>query len=117
MHKDPLKTYLLSLSPLSLSPCRHANYSNQFRAMFVMNCRINREEVLRHVPRLTKRERQKRWRKGKRRRGEGGSGEGEGEVETEVYNPVHCAECNTEVAVYDKEEIFHFYNVLASAAS
>ena len=86
--------------------------------MFVMNCRINREEVLRHVPRLTKRERQrKRWRRG----GEGGSGGGsgveEGEEGAEEFNPVHCAECNTEIAVFDNDEVFHFYNVLPSAAS
>ena len=111
-------TFFLFLS-LSPSLSRHAHYSNQFRAMFVMNCRVNREEVLRHVPRLTKKEKQrKRWRKG-RRGGEGGGGEGSGREEEGVdeYHPVHCAECNTEIAVYDKDEVFHFYNVLASAAS
>jgi len=36
-------------------------------------------------------------------------------VETEeIYNPVKCCECNTEVGVYDKDELFHFFNVLAS---
>ena len=110
---------------------RHSIYTNQFRAMFVMNCRISRDEVLKHVPKLSKKERQKRKRKEKRRGGGGGGSVGEGnrgggeggswgegvEGEGEDYRPVHCAECNTEIAVYDKDEVFHFYNVLASASS
>ena len=32
----------------------------------------------------------------------------------EIYHPVMCTECSTEVAVYDKDEVFHFFNVLAS---
>ena len=119
---------------------RHSVYTNQFRAMFVMNCRIDRDEILKHVPKLSKKERQKRKRKAKKRgesvgegsgggggrgegsgggdggRGGGGGGRGEGEGE-EDYHPVHCAECNTEIAVYDKDEVFHFFNVLASASS
>lgn len=34
--------------------------------------------------------------------------------EEEVYHPVLCTECSTEVAVMDKDEVFHFFNVLAS---
>ena len=34
----------------------------------------------------------------------------------EVYQPVKCVECSTEVAVYDKEEVYHFFNVLTSHA-
>lgn len=88
--------------------------------MFVMNCRIRRDEVLKYAPKLNKRERR---RKGKRKRG-GGGGSGDGEPkaggkeeeEEEDYHPVHCSECNTQVAVYDKDEVFHFFNVLASAS-
>ena len=31
-----------------------------------------------------------------------------------TYHPVNCTVCNTEVAVFDKEDIFHFFNVLSS---
>ena len=34
--------------------------------------------------------------------------------DTDMYNPVRCTECNTEVGVYDSDEIYHFFNVLAS---
>ena len=32
----------------------------------------------------------------------------------EVFHPVKCNQCSTEVAVYDSEEVYHFFNVLAS---
>ena len=32
----------------------------------------------------------------------------------EVFNPVRCTQCSTQVAVYDSEEVYHFFNVLAS---
>ena len=34
----------------------------------------------------------------------------------DVYHPVRCAECKTEVGVFDSDEVYHFYNVLASYA-
>ena len=32
----------------------------------------------------------------------------------EVYYPVFCQHCSTEVAVYDSEEVYHFFNVLTA---
>lgn len=34
--------------------------------------------------------------------------------ERDCYHPVTCSNCNTRVAVYDSEEVFHFFNVIAS---
>ena len=98
-----------------------------------MNCRISKDEVLKHIPKPSKKEKQKKKWKERRKEREGGGGEsvggegggsegfggaGEGGVdEADNYHPVHCAECNTEIAVYDRDEVFHFFNVLASAAS
>lgn len=82
--------------------------------MFVLNCCIVRDEVLRYIPKADRRSRRRKRRAGKEE--EGGNGkEVSQEVEPEVYHPVRCGECNTEVAVYDKQEVFHFFNVLASA--
>lgn len=36
----------------------------------------------------------------------------EGE-EVEIYHPVRCAVCSTEVAVIDKDEVYHFFHVIA----
>lgn len=82
--------------------------------MFVLNCCIVRDEVLRYIPKADRRSRRRKRRAGKEE--EGGNGkEVSQEVEPEVYHPVRCGECSTEVAVYDKQEVFHFFNVLASA--
>ena len=31
----------------------------------------------------------------------------------DVFQPVKCAVCDTNVAVMDQDEVFHFFNVLA----
>lgn len=32
----------------------------------------------------------------------------------EIFHPVMCKICNTKVAVYDKDEVYHFFNVVTS---
>ena len=34
----------------------------------------------------------------------------------EIYNPVKCDVCATEIAVFDSEEVYHFFNVIESIA-
>ncbi len=84
---------------------RHDQYVNQYRAMFVLNCLIVREETLTYNPKSGKKGQKRRRGKDKRNVTE----------EHSAYHPVKCHECNTEVAVYDQDEVFHFFNVLASA--
>lgn len=96
------------MTTLCLDCQRHESYKTQYRAMFVMNCSINREEVLRYK----NSENRKKRRSAKKMRSNP-EDPAEREVE-EVYHPVMCTECSTEVAVYDKDEVFHFFNVLAS---
>jgi len=38
---------------------------------------------------------------------------GESESLDEVYHPVRCSVCNTEVGVYDQDEVYHFFNILS----
>ena len=80
---------------------QHDTYLNQFRAMFVFNCLVLTSETLTY-----------KVKEKKRRRGKGGQEQPEGEGD--LYNPVKCAVCETKVGVYDKEEIYHFFNVLAT---
>ena len=83
--------------------------------MFVLNCCVLRDEVLKYVPKADKTSR-RRKRKMRKEKKEGAEEEDiPEETEPEIYHPVRCRECNTEVAVFDKQEIFHFFNVLASA--
>ncbi|XP_036737187.2 E2F-associated phosphoprotein isoform X3 [Manis pentadactyla] len=89
----------------------HESYKTQYRAMFVMNCSVNKEEILRYkTPENRKKRRgHKKMRPNHEDAAEQAKTEGE-----EIYHPVMCTECSTEVAVCDKDEVFHFFNVLAS---
>lgn len=77
--------------------------------MFVMNCTINKEEVLRYKTPNDKQRRNRRKRKAGCQEAAPAGAETE-----ETYHPVQCAECATEVAVFDKDEVYHFFNILAS---
>ena len=81
---------------LCLDCQRHALYHTQYRAMFVVNCTVNTEQKLKFPV------------KGKK---------GKGKIVTDPnsdYHPVSCDTCKTEVAMYDQEEVYHFFNVVAS---
>ncbi|CAL1292489.1 unnamed protein product [Larinioides sclopetarius] len=87
------------LSLLCLDCQRHDVYKSQYRAMFVNNCTVIESETLRYSTK----------KKFKKKKEHSASND-----ENEIFNPVRCTVCNTEVAVYDKDEIYHFFNVLAS---
>lgn len=92
---------------------RHEKYRTQYRAMFVMNCTVKPDEVLRYK---TQQESKRRSRKRRRdqRTDEAAEPTPAGMDADEVYHPVQCSECSTEVAVFDKDEVYHFFNILAS---
>ncbi|XP_043118550.1 E2F-associated phosphoprotein [Puntigrus tetrazona] len=113
------------MTTLCLDCQRHEKYRTQYRAMFVMNCAVDKEEVLRY--KTASKRKQNRHRKKVRRETTSASAEAEmessaglidarlaGMDEEEIYHPVKCTECSTEVAVYDKDEVYHFFNILAS---
>lgn len=91
--------------------------------MFVMNCAVDKEEVLRYQTANKRKQNRRR----KRAQQEPAATEAEmdtdagltdarlaGMDEDEIYHSVKCTECSTEVAVYDKDEVYHFFNILAS---
>ncbi|XP_043930029.1 E2F-associated phosphoprotein [Protopterus annectens] len=98
---------------LCLDCQRHEQYKTQYRAMFVMNCTINNEEVLKYKCHINKM-RTKQHKKMKVNNEETTNNTSQEAEEMEVYHPVKCSECSTEVAVLDKDEVYHFFNVLAS---
>lgn len=73
----------------------------------MMNCIVNKEEILKYRKKLKKRSK-------KMKRSKETTSIPSNQEEEEVYHPVLCTECSTEVAVMDKDEVFHFFNVLAS---
>uniref|UniRef100_T1IQM1 E2F-associated phosphoprotein n=1 Tax=Strigamia maritima TaxID=126957 RepID=T1IQM1_STRMM len=86
------------MSQLCLDCQRHDVYTNQYRAMFVQNCSINMSETLKYPLKSKKRNKKAQPPPG------------------ETYHPVKCDVCNTEVAMYDKNEVYHFFNVITSYA-
>ncbi|KAK9663831.1 hypothetical protein RND81_14G001400 [Saponaria officinalis] len=82
---------------------RHEIYLTQYRAMFVVNCEITDKTV---VPQGGQKRRKKR--KGRE------AVEAEVSSESEVVRQVCCSVCSTEVGVIDKDEVYHFYDVLPS---
>jgi hypothetical protein len=94
------------LTTLCYSCQKHARYPNQYRAIFVENCIVVEDEILRYcstsdisiekmaMTKLT--------------------GQRSGLLDKDSYHPVRCLECNTEVGVYDNDQVVHFFNVIAS---
>jgi len=102
-------------------------YQNQYRAMFVMNCMVDQTEKLH----LARNERQTAGRRKRRRSAAddgcaGDVGAFRRAIEpvdsvavkdsdaTNVYNAVRCQRCNTQVGMYDSDEVYHFFNIIAS---
>lgn len=85
--------------------------------MFVMNCTVKRDEVLRYKMQQDRKQSNRKRRKSQRTEAAPDETDGPapaGMDADEVYHPVRCSECSTEVAVFDKDEVYHFFNILAS---
>lgn len=80
---------------------QHSSIPTRFRAMFVMNSRVDLKEK-RYPYKAPKRGKRKLSLK-------------ESNAEEECF-AVFCAVCNVEIAVFDNEGVYHFFNVLPSTA-
>ena len=109
---DLLSTSTVPVNLHCISLSRHAQFENQYRAMFVMNCEVDSSEVLHYKEPKKKKKIFKRHRK----RGQNSAEEQAATSgEATKYNPVKCSNCKTEVGVYDpSDEIYHFFNIVAS---
>jgi len=73
---------------LCLESQRHDLYKTQYRAIFVTeNCNVDLQTPLK---------------------------EGDSAPSKDVYFPVRCSICSTQVAVYDTDQVYHFFNVISS---
>ncbi|XP_049918164.1 E2F-associated phosphoprotein [Epinephelus moara] len=105
------------MTTLCLDCQRHEKYRTQYRAMFVMNCAVKRDEVLRYKTQTELKQRRRKRRRGQRTDtplDKTPDPTPAGMDADEIYHPVQCTECSTEVAVFDKDEVYHFFNILAS---
>ncbi len=108
---DLKKMYVFHFVFVLTNKKRHETYKTQYRAMFVFNCHVKQDEQLKY-PAKEEKEAKRRNKKSSN----GGQMEAvEKPVEYEIFKPVECSSCKAEVGVYDeKEEIYHFFNILAS---
>eukprot|EP00249_Psilotum_nudum_P007493 c20603_g1_i2 orf=362-913(-) len=90
---------------------RHEKYVTQYRAMLVLNCKVVENQRLR-FPVENRRNNLKRSQKTSSSHGE--TIAEDSQTKDEVYKPVCCSVCETEVAVMDKKEVYHFFNIMPS---
>ncbi|KAJ1929139.1 hypothetical protein IWQ60_001450 [Tieghemiomyces parasiticus] len=96
---------------------RHERYGGQYRAMFVENCQVAKDRILRFGSQpttsssstLTSAEQQPASDPGSKANSPNPQG-----LADEAYHPVECRVCNTEIAVMDEDEVYHFFHVIAS---
>ncbi|KAG2191475.1 hypothetical protein INT46_006375, partial [Mucor plumbeus] len=86
---DAILSCPMCFTNLCYSCQRHEKYADQFRAMFVRNCHT--------VP------------------GERYKMKGEDDRDDEYFYKVICDTCGIQVAMLDDDEIYHFFNVVASS--
>ncbi|KAJ3680377.1 hypothetical protein LUZ60_016655 [Juncus effusus] len=91
---------------LCLDCQRHEKYVTQYRAMFVRNCTVKTDQILREGNQKPKQKRKKNSKKAHL--------EEDSQTEGPIYRPVCCSVCSTEVGVLDQDEIYHFFNVIPS---
>ncbi|RUP43967.1 E2F-associated phospho protein-domain-containing protein [Jimgerdemannia flammicorona] len=117
---DAILTCPMCFTPVCYNCQRHDLYPNQYRAIFITNCHPNRTQRFRYAPSKGG-SRKKTPKKGWKSRGATGEEDGEGQPgepmdmeNSEVYYPVECDICATQVAMMDEEEVFHFFNIIAT---
>ncbi|GAB2275301.1 hypothetical protein Dimus_010062 [Dionaea muscipula] len=88
---------------------RHETYLTQYRAMFVVNCKIKNEQV---VPRGSSHKRKRQGKEGEE--SEPSEGSSSHTTTGAVIRQVCCEVCSTVVGVFDDEEVYHFYDVIPS---
>ena len=81
--------------------------------MFVMNCQVDRTEML-AFPQQNKNKHKKSKKHKQAQNPQAETNNGPSQTDSEQFNPVRCTECTTEVGVYDTDEVYHFFNVIAS---
>lgn len=91
------------MTQLCLDCQRHQTYLTQYRAMFVHNCRVDTSNE------VTVKEKRKRRKLNRNR------SEDENKQCDEKFYSLLCEICSAQVGAFDaNEQIYHFYNVIAS---
>lgn len=103
------------MTTLCIDCQKHATFPHQYRAMFVMNCTIDFAERFKY-PRDTDRKKKRKVAFIDEEADDISNmlSPSSGNEKDDVYYSVKCDECRTKVAMYDKDEVYHFFNVISS---
>lgn len=83
--------------------------------MFVFNCNIDLEEQLKYPKHEANKKKFKKSKKYIKTAVEVADNEIESSAEYDLYRPVACTHCSSNIGVFDEtDEIYYFFNVLAS---
>uniref|UniRef100_A0A1I7VD55 E2F-associated phosphoprotein n=1 Tax=Loa loa TaxID=7209 RepID=A0A1I7VD55_LOALO len=94
---------------------RHELYLNQYRAIFVENCNVVENEVL-FLPQSGKNKKARKNAAGLKPNAVVDPANITTLPKEDLFHPVLCSICATNVGVCDFEEVFHFFNVLTGYA-
>ncbi|EAA16607.1 putative protein-related [Plasmodium yoelii yoelii] len=94
-------------TPVCYQSQRHEYYVNQYRSLFAVNVKINKETILyENEINITKSD-------NKIQQNECQDIKKQNKEKSETYNPVFCVNCNNHIAYFEIENsIFHFFDVL-----
>lgn len=97
------------MTTLCIDCQKHDIFPNQYRAMFVMNCTIDFTERFRYPQNAGQKKNHK-----VSLHGDKSSIVSLAEKKDDIYYSVKCNECRTQVAMYDRDEVYHFFNIISS---
>ena len=79
-----------------------------------MNCWVDADSSLTFPLSKKEQKRQAHQKRKQKSQAEDGGPSFNSDEQDEVFKAVKCTQCNTQIAVYDSDEVYHFFNVLAS---
>ncbi|KAG7394204.1 hypothetical protein PHYBOEH_005543 [Phytophthora boehmeriae] len=98
---------------------RHAKFTNQYRSTAAINCRVKREEILTYtsgdncsVPASLPFHKRQNLNSNKTKTT--AAQQIAGLLQQDEFYPVACSDCGTMVGVFDRDQQYHFFNVLPS---
>ncbi|KAL0096241.1 E2F-associated phosphoprotein-domain-containing protein [Phycomyces blakesleeanus] len=110
---DAILTCPMCFNPLCYSCQRHDLYPNQFRAMFVENCKVVKTERYRTKP--VDKKRQKKGKNSKDISSSSAAADDDGDDgDDSSFFVVRCETCDTHVAMMDNDEVYHFFNAISN---
>ena len=118
---DAILSCPLCFTTVCIDCQQHATNEHQFRAMFVMNCKVDTQQIVKPAPEAaSKQQRKRRQRQQLPPKTDKNCSNDENaaskELELEQYNPVHCASCDNELGLRElgPSGAYHLFHVLAS---